>query len=316
MATVMTTCAAPVETTLPATLQATLPTTLPASWYTSKAIYDLERRAVFLKVWILLGGVARWPDVGENYSYDMAQVKFTVRRNSPDWTSIKIYAESDGSEMRSHLTRTGLLFVALSNEAPSFEEFFPGLEDAISHVDFTQFTPRRSISYVGNYNWKAMVDGFQECLHCAYAHPAFSKIYESTVTYKVLNRHNYSQHLAQTDRPNDGLFLYFFPNSTLNLYGGGMSSFRINPSEDPAKTNMEFDYYHESPAGSEEFERYYKFARTVAVEDHELCEKAQENLNVGIYSEGVLNPNKENGVAYYQGRVLEMCAAQFDKERA
>jgi hypothetical protein len=29
---------------------ATSPTTLPASWYTSKAFYNLERRAVFLKV--------------------------------------------------------------------------------------------------------------------------------------------------------------------------------------------------------------------------------------------------------------------------
>ena len=29
---------------------AAAPTTLPASWYTSKAFYNLERRAVFLKV--------------------------------------------------------------------------------------------------------------------------------------------------------------------------------------------------------------------------------------------------------------------------
>ncbi|CAM1508034.1 Fc.00g048820.m01.CDS01 [Cosmosporella sp. VM-42] len=298
---------------------ATCPTTLPASWYTSKAIYSLERRAVFLKSWMLLGAVTRFPNEGENYPYEMAQIDFTVRRTSSDWKSIKVFSDitSDtvhkGSKMRSHLTTTGLLFVALSDEAPSFDEFFPGLEDLIAHVDFTQFSPRRSLNYNGNYNWKAMVDGYQECLHCAYAHPAFSKIY-TPHSYKVLNKQNYSQHLAETNKPADGLFLYFFPNSTLNLYGGGMSSFRVGPSSDPTKTTMEFDYYHQSPAGSEEFEKYYRFARNVAVEDHELCEKAQQNLNVGIYTEGILNPNKENGVAYYQGRVLEMCTALYEKE--
>lgn len=60
---------------------------------------------------------------------------------------------------------------------------------------------------------------------------------------------------------------------------------------------MEFDYYHQAPLESEEFENYYRFARNVALEDIELCEKAQTNYNVGIYSEGLLNPQKENGVA-------------------
>lgn len=142
-----------------------------------------------------------------------------------------------------------------------------------------------------------MMDGYQECLHCPYAHPSFAKIYRF-VSYRVLNRHNYSQHMAATDRPDDGLFLYFFPNSTLNLYGGGMSSFRAWPSEDPRRSTMDFDYYyHLAPEGSDEFETYFTFARTVAVEDHDLCEKTQENLDVGIYTEGILNPDKENGVA-------------------
>lgn len=194
------------------------------------------------------------------------------------------------------MTATGLLFVTLSDETVSFEEFFPGLEELIDHVDFTRVSPRRLLRYEGNYNWKTMIDGFQECLHCSYAHPEFSKVY-APQTFKVVNRTNYSRHLAESDKPDDGPFLYFFPNSTLNFYGGGMSSFRACPTEDPTKTMMEFDYYHEQPLESEEFEKYYKLARTVAVEDHELCEKAQTNLNVGIYTEGILNPNRENGVA-------------------
>ncbi|RDW57833.1 hypothetical protein BP5796_12634 [Coleophoma crateriformis] len=267
-----------------------------------------------MQSWFLLGAVTKWPSVGEDYCYDLAQVRFTVRRTSVDWQSLKIFSDSDGSEMRTHLSPTGLLFTTLSNETVSFEKFFPGLEDLISHMDCTELPLRRPLEYICDYNWKTMVDGYQECLHCAYAHPEFSKVYTSS-TYKVLNKHNYSQHIAKPDEPSDGLFIYLFPNCTLSFYGGGMTSWRICPSEDPTKSMMEFDYYHTSPVGSEEFEKYYKFTRTVALEDLALCTRAQENLNIGIYTEGVLNPNKENGVAYYQGRVLEMCSAQYEEER-
>ncbi|KAF5602460.1 c6 zinc finger domain-containing protein [Fusarium pseudocircinatum] len=276
------------------------PNTLPASWYTSKAIAGLERRAIFDKTWIYLGVVTRWSADGEDCFYDMRQFKFTVRRESEDWKSIQVLT-SDGTQMRHHITRTGLLFITFSNSTPEFNEYFPGLEELISTVDFTAFPLRRSLKYTGKYNWKTLIDGFQECLHCSFAHPSFSKVYAPT-TYKVLNEQHFSRHLAEADckrdSPSDGLFLYFFPNSTLNLYGGGISSFRTWPTDDPSQTIMQFDYYHKSPVETEEFKNYYNFARTVATEDNDLCEMAQMNLNVGIYTEGILNPNKENGVIH------------------
>lgn len=74
-----------------------------------------------------------------------------------------------------------------------------------------------------------------------------------------------------------------------------MSSFRVCPTADPHVTRMEFDYYH--LADGDKFEEYYKFVRQVAMEDFELCEKAQDNLAKGVYHEGILNPEKENGVS-------------------
>ena len=171
-----------------------------------------------------------------------------------------------------------------------------------------------------------------ECLHCQYTHPAFSALYPPTF-YKVVNHHNWCQHFADPEKPQDGLFLYFFPNCTLNVYGGGMSAFRVCPTDVPGETRMEFDYFN--TADGEAFEDYYKFVRQVANEDFELCETAQYNLEKGIYAEGVLNPAKENGVACkyhsgrssswwtlwltihpdYQQRVLELCLAQHQHER-
>lgn len=73
-----------------------------------------------------------------------------------------------------------------------------------------------------------------------------------------------------------------------------MSSFKTCPTAVPGVTRMEFDYYHQGT--NEEFEEYYNFVRQVALEDFELCEKAQANLERGVYGEGILNPNKEKWV--------------------
>lgn len=89
-----------------------------------------------------------------------------------------------------------------------------------------------------------------------------------------------------------------------------MSSFRTCPSETPGMARMEFDYYH---AGTEEeFEEYFKFVRQVALEDFELCERAQMGLEAGVYGEGVLNPRKENGVGWYQGKVREAVRGEWE----
>ncbi|KAL4797603.1 fungal-specific transcription factor domain-containing protein [Aspergillus venezuelensis] len=268
-------------------------TTLPASWYTSKAIYDLERRGIFMK--------------------------YIIRRASPDWETTKVLLKKDGSEARTHLTSNGLLFVTFSEKTVPFDEYFPGLAELIVPYTFSDITIRRPLHYPVEYNWKAMIDGYQECLHCAYAHPKFSRKY-APQTYKVINHHNYSRHItspvgSEAESAKDGVFIYLFPNSTLSVHGGGITSWRACPSEDPRRAVMDFDYYHKEPLGASDFEEFFRFTRHVALEDIQLCEKAQQNLNVGIYTAGVLNPVKENGVAYYQGRVLEMCSDQYKKEQ-
>lgn len=93
-----------------------------------------------------------------------------------------------------------------------------------------------------------------------------------------------------------------------------MSSFRTLPSATvPGQARMEFDYYHNGTEA--EFGEYYKFVRQVALEDFELCEKAQWNLERGVYGQGILNPIKENGVAFYQGKVREAVYRQHRLER-
>lgn len=136
----------------------TPPTTLPASWFTSSPLYQLERRAVFLKAWYLVGSVVKFTP-GEPVDYEFAGVSIAILKHENG----EIAATGpNGETFRTHITGTGLVFTTISDMAPSFEEFFPGLEKVLSSVDFTQRPYRRSISYEGHFNWKTMVDGYQE----------------------------------------------------------------------------------------------------------------------------------------------------------
>ncbi|KAE8354757.1 hypothetical protein BDV28DRAFT_155925 [Aspergillus coremiiformis] len=295
-----------------------LASTLPASWYCSLPLYQLERRAVFIKSWYLLGPVTKFQNVGEKFEYEIAQQPVLAFRTSgdsplPEPGEFQVICSKTEKPLRHHITPTGLIFTTLSDEAPSFHEYFPDLEPLLQKVDFTRLPYRRSIKYEGRFNWKTMIDGYQECLHCQYTHPSFSVYYPPTF-YTVHNHQNFSQHIADPKKPDDGIFLYFFPNCVLNVYGGGMSSFRVCPTEDPNVTRMEFDYYHIE--FGEKFEEYFKFVRQVAMEDYELCEKAQYNLGKGVYSEGILNPEKENGVSFYQARVFELVCQQHAADQS
>ncbi|KAI9733293.1 MAG: hypothetical protein M1834_003377 [Cirrosporium novae-zelandiae] len=298
--------------------------TLPASWYTSSPLYQLEKRSVFSQSWYLLGPITRFINE-DNVQYELAQVRLHVCKDTslpqePLPRALKVINSEDGTELKSHITSSGLLFTSLSNDAPDFEEYFPELEPLLAQVDFTKLPYRKSLSYEGNFNWKTIidfsvqlrVDGYQECLHCPYTHPSFANFYPTTF-YTVHNHGAFSRHIADPDKPDDGLFLFFFPICTLNVYGGGMSCFRVCPTTDPNITRMEFDYYHLEDG--EAFEKYFRFVRQVALEDFELCEKAQANLKLGVYSQGILNPIKESGVAHYQQRVRKLVCLQFEIER-
>jgi hypothetical protein len=63
-----------------------------------------------------------------------------------------------GKELRSHITPTGVLFSTIGDDAPSFHEFFPEIEELLGKVDFTRLPYKRSIKYEGRFNWKTMYD--------------------------------------------------------------------------------------------------------------------------------------------------------------
>ncbi|CAI6092720.1 unnamed protein product [Clonostachys chloroleuca] len=54
---------------------------LPASWYRSKELYELERRAIFSRKWILLTHVLRFNESGDYVSFTYAEFNFFLVRD-------------------------------------------------------------------------------------------------------------------------------------------------------------------------------------------------------------------------------------------
>jgi phenylpropionate dioxygenase-like ring-hydroxylating dioxygenase large terminal subunit len=57
---------------------------LPAPWYTSQEMYELERRAIFSRKWLLTTHKSRIPNTGDWVRYDVAGYQFVVVRDNKD----------------------------------------------------------------------------------------------------------------------------------------------------------------------------------------------------------------------------------------
>lgn len=93
----------------------------------------------------------------------MSILQFLCRRTSySSKLSYLCYFSQQGLSLPQKLTSSGLLFAATSPSAPSFEEYFPGLEDLLARVDFTKLPFKKTLSYEGRFNWKTM---YVRCLY-------------------------------------------------------------------------------------------------------------------------------------------------------
>ncbi|CUM64856.1 uncharacterized protein PRCAT00002471001 [Priceomyces carsonii] len=301
--------------------------TLPASCYTSEEFLKLAKSEIFDKGWHFVVPLSRFTksEKEKAVQFDFLKNPFFGLCDIEDiqnCTSINLYyghkdeilEEEDVSvalskleKVNSIVSESGLVFIT-HEKSPSqtFEQYYGNqLTQFINPIDFRKMPLRRSLVYETDYNFLTFIDGYQECLHCKYTHPGLSKMY-SIDFYKVEPYTNFCRHLATPSgtlaEDTAGLFLYFFPVSSLNLYGGGLGCFRVCPiSAD--KCRMEFDYFFEGL--DDEFEEYYHFVRQVAEEDRDLCEAVQINLKTGKYHQGILNPIKETGVIYYQNLIRQ-----------
>ena len=71
----------------------------------------------------------------------------------------------------------GLIFVSFSGDPPSLAAAREELAEPMAMFDFENLKVAASRSYPIAANWKLAVENYQECYHCASAHPDYAKMH-------------------------------------------------------------------------------------------------------------------------------------------
>lgn len=219
-----------------------------------------------------------------------------------------------------------LVFVNLDPEAPSLAEQSGDLENEILGYapDIGDLTFAHRLTYRIQANWKAVVDNFLECYHCAVAHNDFVTLVEMD-TYKVTTHGIYSSHMAKAGRSDnkaygvedasvtDHAVWYLWPNTTLMRYPGrgNFMVWRFIPLG-PEETYEEFDFFLESETPNEAEQEAIRFVDEVLQpEDIGLVESVQRGMRTPAFEQGryVVDAKgsgmSEHAVHHFHGMVLD-----------
>jgi choline monooxygenase len=198
----------------------------------------------------------------------------------------------------------GLVFVALDEHVPAFDEVYAGIAERIAPIDLSAMRYLRRDSYDIDCNWKVYIDNFLEGYHLPHVHPGLSKVLD----YRAYDTELFPWHSLQSsplrnsaDIYGDGQAFYYFvyPNVMLNIMPGRLQTNRILPLG-PGRCRVEFDYYYaQDDAAQKRIAADQSFSDEVQQEDIDICEAVQKGLASGYYEAGRLCPRREGGVWHF-----------------
>lgn len=190
---------------------------LPASWYTSEDMYQLERRAIFGRRWMMITHKSRF--TGDDVlDFDVADYRFTLQRKG----EIVGFMEDEPIHVR--VDASGFVWVNLDpNMDLPWEEDFEGIDvqERYKVYNFDDYVLDNEYRNTGPYNWKILSDNFNECYHCPTAHPTIDSLADIE-THDVQTDHGWIKHqsVPTEEQAQLGMAIastYFFPNVSISV---------------------------------------------------------------------------------------------------
>ncbi len=199
----------------------------------------------------------------------------------------------------------GLVFVALNEDVPAFDEVYGGIVERIAPIDLSAMRYLRRDSYDIDCNWKVYIDNFLEGYHLPHVHPGLSKVLD----YRAYDTELFPWYSLQSSPLRDGgefygegeaFYYQVYPNVMLNIMPGRLQTNRILPLG-PGRCRVEFDYYYaQDDKAMSRIAADQAFSDEVQIEDVTICEAVQKGLASGFYEAGRLCPKRESGVWHFQ----------------
>ncbi|KEZ43926.1 hypothetical protein SAPIO_CDS4114 [Scedosporium apiospermum] len=303
---------------------------LPASWYRSPAMYDLERRAIFSKKWLVVSHKARFVEPGDFLKVTEAgftfflikdrQGEIRAHHNVCRHRAYPILEKDSGKlsilACKYHGWSYGfdgkLAKAPKYQELPSFDKAANRLFSIHVHVDKLGFiwvnldaeaTP--AVSWEDDFSavdLQPRLQGFDMTKY------RFDHQWEMDGEYNwktLADNYNECYH-CPTGHPalnnETDLSKYWVETS-----GGHIQHFNVDkPDKEGMGIHSTFYYPNvaitisHNDASDEDFTGIWEFFKQVLREDKDLCNAAQKNLNAGIFLNGELHPRVEKGPLFFQ----------------
>lgn len=202
-------------------------------------------------------------------------------------------------------TWRGFVFVNLDvNSGPLAEQLRP-LDEKLGHQ------PHRSARVRDRHpiacNWKVYVENYLDGYHREGVHPALA----SEAGARRIDIHMQGN-VALCAVPKGsggagGLWSWVWPNLGVNVYRGVLLLEHIRP-DGPDKTLIDHIFLHEPEDPG--VDAAISHSERITEEDSWICERVQQNLDAGIYRQGVLSPVHEDTVAWFQSRAAQAAAKE------
>jgi choline monooxygenase len=204
-----------------------------------------------------------------------------------------------------------MLFVKPSHDGPDFDTVMGPLMDEIAkRVDVDTLVPIEHEVYFVKSNWKVWIENFNECYHCAVAHPEFTKVVHTNKRYEVERLGTYTVgHKVRLRAEPDKMyyFAYGWPTLALGVSPDGNSIGIISIRPDTAET-MRYERQLYQPAGVQPKPLLADFKENLVQQDIDLCEMVQRGLDNGAYQEGCVVESREQAVLVFHELVNDHLA--------
>lgn len=204
----------------------------------------------------------------------------------------------------------GLIFVNLDPKAIPFSDAYKPICDEVSRSGYKmlEYNVSATMTKVGAFNWKVWMDGFQECYHCMTIHPVLKHDF-SLQKYRIENKEKYSLHSCERKTQSElgsfpGLWLWVYPNLGLPCYEPCFYTLQVNPIS-ATQTQLNYRFRFHQTVTADKQNEFIAMIEKITMEDMFICEHVQKNLSAGVFKEGYLNTQRENGVEYFHSLVRE-----------
>ena len=79
---------------------------------------------------------------------------------------------------------------------------------------------------------------------------------------------------------------------------------------------MRYEVFRNKKSSEEDFQLVNQIYKRIMSEDKYLCDRAQKNLNAGVFVNGEMHPEMEKGPLYFQKVVRDNVMAHYIREQS